>query len=121
MYLLHVEDEFASAHQLREYKGKCEQLHGHNWKVRLTVCGEQLDAIGMLIDFAELKKMLKELTGRFDHKLINEIPPFDKSNPTSENLAAFLAEGMAALLPDAIKVKEVTVWESNRCSATYLE
>ncbi len=119
MYYLQVESDFASAHQLREYQGKCENLHGHNWRVLLKVKSRQLDASGMALDFGILKKILKECLERLDHKFLNETPPFDKVNPTSENLARHLFEEIGALLPGSVAVHELTVWESEKCAATY--
>ncbi len=119
VYQLNVEAQFAAAHQLRAYRGKCEQLHGHNWRVRLGVAGDRLDAIGLLVDFGDLKAWLNEVLERLDHVMLNEIEPFDKINPTSENLACYITEAMAGKLPAHIRVAEVTVWESDRCSATY--
>lgn len=119
MYYLRVEDDFASAHQLREYKGKCENLHGHNWRVLVRVKGERLDTTGMLMDFGDLKKLLKKVLDSLDHKFLNETPPFDTINPTSENIAAFLYEAMARELPETVCVHDVTVWESEKCAAIY--
>lgn len=120
MFRLDVEDWFSSAHQLRGYKGKCENLHGHNWRVRLTVEGQTLGPLGMLVDFGDLKKILRALMDRLDHKFLNEVPPFDQINPTSEQLAAWLAAEVAGNLPAGVGVAAVTVWESEKCSATYL-
>ena len=78
MYKLEVESWFSSAHQLREYKGKCENLHGHNWKVKLQLEGEELNSLGMLVDFTDAKRILSGLMDRLDHKFLNEIEPFDK-------------------------------------------
>ncbi len=119
MHYLQVEDDFASAHQLREYQGKCENLHGHNWRVRLKIKGARLDATGMLLDFGVLKKLLKECLDRLDHKFLNDTPPFDRVNPTSENLAKYLFDEMNKVLPAGVVVHEVTVWESEKCAATY--
>lgn len=119
MYYLRVEDDFASAHQLREYQGKCENLHGHNWRVMVRVKGEKLDAIGMLMDFSILKKILKQTLDNLDHKFLNETPPFDKVNPTSENIASFLYGELGGQLPDGVRVHDVTVWESEKCAATF--
>ncbi len=119
MYYLQVEEEFASAHQLRGYKGRCENLHGHNWRVLLKVKGPKLDALGMLVDFGDLKRILREILSGLDHIFLNELPPFDRVNPTSENLAAFLFETLGARLPDGVSMHEVTVWESARSAATY--
>ncbi len=119
MYTLEVEGEFAAAHQLREYSGKCERLHGHNWRVRLAVEAEELPATGMLVDFGELKRLLGTCLERYDHGFLNETPPFDRLNPTSERLARAIAEAAAESLPPPARVSAVTVWESDRCSATY--
>lgn len=121
MYRLQVEDHFASAHQLREYQGKCENLHGHNWRVRARVRGERLDACGMLMDFGVLKRTLHDLLERLDHRFLNEVQPFDAVNPTSENIARILYHELAALLPAGVSVHDVTVWESERCAASYGE
>lgn len=119
MYRLEVDDDFSAAHQLREYKGKCENLHGHNWKVRLAVAGTELNAEGLLVDFGDLKRVLKTVLEELDHRLLNEVPPFDTINPTSELLARHIAERVAPSLPAHAAVHAVTVWESDRCSATY--
>lgn len=119
MYILEVEDSFSAAHQLREYQGKCEKLHGHNWRVRLTVAGTELDRCGMLVDFTVLKRSLREALARYDHAFLNEVEPFMRINPTSENLARELAERLAAQMPAGAQVEAVTVWESERCRATY--
>ncbi len=119
MYYLTVEDWFSSAHQLRGYKGKCENLHGHNWKVELEVSGSELGAIGMLMDFGDLKRILKEILDGLDHKNLNEIEPFDKINPTSELIAKYIAEIAQGMLKDNVGVHQVTVWESEKCRATY--
>lgn len=119
MYLLEVEGEFSAAHQLRGYQGKCEQLHGHNWRVRVALAGKQLDECGMLIDFGEVKAFLAETLDALDHRFLNEQPPFDRDNPTSERIARLIAEDMAAKVPDHVRVEAATVWESERCRATY--
>jgi len=119
VYQLDVETDFSAAHQLRVYRGKCENLHGHNWRVRVTVAGDTLDAAGMLVDFAKLKRLLAESTSAYDHRFLNDVRPFSEVNPTSENLARILADDLALRLPAGIQVSAVTVWESERCSATY--
>ena len=119
MYYLQVESEFASAHQLREYRGKCENLHGHNWRVLIRVRGEALDATGMLMDFGVLKRLLRGITEELDHRFLNETPPFDAINPTSENLAKYIHGELAGLLPSGVSPHEVTVYESPTSSATY--
>ena len=119
MFFLQVEDAFASAHQLRGYKGKCENLHGHNWRVRVKVKGKTLDPLGMLVDFGILKGMVKSCMDRLDHRFLNETPPFDAMNPTSENLAKYLFAEVNALLPEGVSVHKTTVWESEKCAASY--
>ena len=121
MFILQVEGDFASAHQLREYKGKCENLHGHNWRVMVKVCGEKLGPLGMLMDFGDLKRLVKTTLDGLDHKFLNETPPFDTINPTSENLAKHLFAVLGKDLPENVRVHEVTVWESEKCAATYCE
>ena len=120
MYYLQVEGDFASAHQLREYQGKCENLHGHNWRVLARVKGRELDKTGMLVDFGILKKLVRDLLESLDHKFLNETPPFDTINPTSENLSKYLFEELDNLLPAGVSVHEITVWESEKCAATYM-
>jgi len=116
-YKLSVTDWFSSAHFLRQYKGKCENLHGHNWKVRVSVSGNKLDKTGMLLDFTDMKKYLKQVISYLDHKLLNEIEPFDKINPTAENIAAFIFEKMKVAETETAKICEVEVWESRTSSA----
>lgn len=116
-YKLSVTDWFSSAHFLRQYKGKCENLHGHNWKVRVCVSGNKLDKTGMLLDFTDMKKHLKQVISYLDHKLLNEIEPFDKINPTAENIAAFIFEKMKVAETENAKIYEVEVWESRTSSA----
>jgi 6-pyruvoyltetrahydropterin/6-carboxytetrahydropterin synthase len=116
-YIVSVTKEFAGAHFLREYKGKCENLHGHNWKIRAAFCGDKLDNAGMLMDFTEIKKELDKIILYLDHKLLNEIPPYDKINPTAENIAAFILSKLKVLENQTVKIYEVEVWESSTSSA----
>ncbi len=122
MYVLTIEDHFASAHQLRGYKGKCENIHGHNWKVVLNVKGDKLNEIGLLIDFQDLKAILKKICGELDHINVNEKEPFDRINPSSENIAEYIA-GRAQKELDrtapGLAVDSVTVWESDTSRCTY--
>lgn len=123
MFRLKVQDHFSSAHYLRNYQGACENLHGHNWKVELVVEGETLNDIEILIDFKELKKILKEVLEELDHRLINELPYFQEKNPSSENIAQYIYLKVKEKLQDVpkIRVKEVTVFETEKASATYFE
>lgn len=120
MYKLSVKSEFSSAHNLRGYKGKCEALHGHNWKVEAVFEADETDKNGLVLDFHKIKKMLKAVLDGLDHKYLNEIGFFKKNNPTSENLARYIfVEISGQRNSPACKLKEVTVWESDNCAATY--
>ena len=118
MYNIKVEANFSSAHNLRGYKGKCEELHGHNWKIEVAVAKDRLDKIGMVLDFRYLKEKLNECTEKLDHKYLNELAYFKKVNPTSENIAKYIYD---SLKPQISYLKSVTVWENNASSATYEE
>ena len=121
MYEIVVTGSFSSAHNLREYKGKCEAVHGHNWKVKVIIMSEELNSEGMVIDFNLAKKYLNNILKKLDHKYINEIEPFDKINPTSENIAKFIFQEMSQMIEGNLKVKKVTVWETETSSASYYE
>jgi 6-pyruvoyltetrahydropterin/6-carboxytetrahydropterin synthase len=116
MYSIKVEGDFSSAHNLRGYKGKCEALHGHNWKVEAVVKGSKLDKCGMLVDFKLLKTKLYAILDELDHAYLNDIPYFKKVNPTSESLAKYVYDRLKA---GGLKAGSVTVWESEKSSATY--
>jgi len=118
-YELFIQADFSAAHNLREYKGKCERLHGHNWRVDLRLAGDRLGAEGLLLDFTEAKRILGEVLERFDHRYLNEIEPFDRLQPSSENIARTIAEAVAERFPAGVRVASVTAWESDRCAATY--
>lgn len=118
MYRVRVRSHFSSAHNLRGYKGKCEDLHGHNWKVEVCAESETLDSLGMVIDFTKLKSSLKVIMNELDHKYLNELDYFKKVNPTSECIAAYIYNLMSKELSE-IKIAEVTVWETDTSSATY--
>ncbi len=128
MYILTIEDYISAAHQLKGYKGKCENIHGHNWKVEVSVCGEKLNDIGILIDFHELKDMLKEVLQEFDHTNLNDTREFADKNPSSEILSKIIYNKLNEMLQHynnknktAIDVYAVTVWESASCRSTYQE
>lgn len=120
-YCIVVEDDFSSAHALRGYKGKCENLHGHNWKVKVSVAGKKLDKLGMLMDFDDLKKDIMIILAGLDHKDLNKISPFDKINPTAENIAAYIFKAVEADIKKKgiknVRVNEVKVWESETSCA----
>jgi len=116
MYSLKVEGSFSSAHNLRGYKGKCEDLHGHNWRVEITVKSGELDKIGMVLDFKFLKKKLNACLERMDHKYLNKLDFFKKVNPTSENIAEYIYKKLKLKIP---LLDSVTVWENSTSCATY--
>ena len=118
MYSLKVEGVFSSAHNLRGYKGKCEDLHGHNWRVEISVQSKDLDNIGMVLDFKYLKNKLNIVFEKMDHKYLNKLIPFKKLNPTSENIAKHIYNELKVYIP---LLKNVTVWENSSSSATYEE
>ncbi len=122
MFQVSVEETFSAGHALRGYKGKCENPHGHNYRVRVNVAGEKLDSIGLLVDFGYLKKILRELITGVDHKFLNDQPPFNAINPSAENMAKFFYdETMKQMLPmpNAPRITSITVWETDETSATY--
>ncbi|MDP2279130.1 MAG: 6-carboxytetrahydropterin synthase QueD [Nitrospirota bacterium] len=122
MFELMVDTTFAAAHQLRGYKGKCEQLHGHNWKVQVHVVAEKLNDIDIAIDFHDLKELLDEAITPLDHSFLNDIFPFTEKNPSSENIAKWIYDSLNKKLSDEhVQVSAVTVWESDTASATYYE
>ncbi len=118
MYKIKVESSFSSAHNLRGYKGQCEELHGHNWEVEVAVVKNTLDKIGMVADFKYLKAKLNSVLEKLDHKYLNNIPYFKKVNPTSENIAKYIYD---RLKPGITALSSVTVWESDNSCATYEE
>lgn len=121
MYELRVFSSFAAAHQLRNYGGKCEQLHGHNWKVEVFVEAEDLTPEGLALDFHEIKKTLAEVLSKFDHQNLNELAMFEKENPSSENLARLIHNDLTAFLSRFnVRVGKVSVWESESCCASYI-
>ena len=121
MFELKVVDHFAAAHQLKMVAEKCENLHGHNWKVEVYVAGKTHNTAGVLVDFGEVKDQLTEIMSTLDHKFLNELEMFKEDNPSSENIARYIATAFsAALKEDQINVSRVTVWESENASATYI-
>ncbi len=122
MFELMVETTFSAAHQLKGYMGKCERLHGHNWKVQVHVIAEQLNEIDIAMDFHDLKRLVNEVVSTLDHTILNEIFPFTEKNPSSENIAKWVYDSLRKKLPDeTIQLSAVTVWESDEASATYYE
>ncbi|MCM8758876.1 MAG: 6-carboxytetrahydropterin synthase QueD [Candidatus Omnitrophica bacterium] len=122
MFELTISSQFSGAHRLRNYKGKCEKLHGHNWKVDITVCGDIDHNTGMVLDFGVLKAELEKVLAKLDHTYLNDIDYFRKVNPSSENMAYYIFNKMKkSLKPYNVSVKKVTVWENERQCASYLE
>ncbi len=124
MFEVTVEQTFAAGHALRGYRGKCENVHGHNYKVCVTVEGERLNEIGLLVDFVALKRILRAVIEYLDHKFINDLPPFDRVNPTAENMARYFYDEVARRLAEEApgvpaRLKEVRVWETDTSVATY--
>jgi len=122
MFEVSVEQTFAAGHALRDYKGKCENVHGHNFKVQVTLEGERLDKTGMLVDFIDVKDKMRAVIAKLDHQFLNEVPPFDIQNPSAENIAVYfcdeLSEGLRET-PVPVRIREVKVWETEIQSATY--
>jgi len=135
MYEILIKGDFSSAHNLRGYKGKCEELHGHSWKVEARFEKESLDEIGISVDFVILKTMLKDILKKLDHTYINKIDIFKKQNPSAENIARFIYTKLKASIIDKVGegfkpsptkekgliLKSVSVWESDTSCATYFE
>lgn len=122
MYHLSIQTHFAAAHNLLNYQGDCENLHGHNWKVEVTVMTETLDDAGLGIDFKILKKKTKEIMNYLDHKYLNDLDAFKGVSPSSEHISRFVFERLAAGLADyEVEVEKVTVWESDNAYATYTQ
>jgi 6-pyruvoyltetrahydropterin/6-carboxytetrahydropterin synthase len=121
MYEVMIEEEFSAAHALRGYRGKCENMHGHNWKVEVYVRGDQLDQVGMLVDFKELKAATRDVMKYLDHQNLNELKPFDdEMNPSSEHLAGFILHRVSQKIGDTrVQVYKVRVWETPSTCATY--
>jgi 6-pyruvoyltetrahydropterin/6-carboxytetrahydropterin synthase len=122
MYEVYVDESFAAAHNLRGYKGKCEDLHGHNYKVRVTLAGPELDSVGLLYDFVHLKQVIHAVIRSLDHKYLNEMKPFDVLNPSAENIARYIYDETARQLRESVNganVASITVWETDVTAATY--
>ena len=122
MYEILIRSDFSGAHNLRGYKGKCEALHGHNWKVESRFEIEALNEIGISVDFVLLKSMLKNILKTLDHSYLNKINPFKKQNPSAENIARYIyLEVKKSITQKGLFIKSVSVWESESSSATYFE
>jgi len=120
VYELLIEVGFSAAHRLHDYHGKCERLHGHNYRVEFVLQSEALDAGGMVVDFKDAKAIAREVVGRLDHRYLNEMEPFDKLSPTTEHIARHLADELSPRLPRGVRLRSVTCWESDGCAARYV-
>jgi 6-pyruvoyltetrahydropterin/6-carboxytetrahydropterin synthase len=121
MFEVSVEQTFAAGHALRNYKGKCENVHGHNYRVRITIEGDQLDSTGLLVDFLDVKQLMGGVVDYLDHQFINDLPPFDQLNPSAENIAKYFYDRVSGGLKNEVPVRvaEVKVWETDTSSAVY--
>ena len=119
MYRISVRQHFDAAHYLRGYEGKCEQLHGHRFEAVVTVETPELDDVGMAFDFSELKGHLREVLERFNHVCLNDVAPFDRINPSSENIATTIYQDLRARLT-TVSISSVEIWESPDSCATYI-
>ncbi len=125
VYEISKDFSFSAAHCIRFHPGKCERLHGHNWRIRVQARAAELNHLSMVIDFADLQKIVAELCARFDHRNVNEVPPFDELNTTAENLARFFYQeadlALLALEKGRVRVSKVEVWENEGSLAVYRE
>jgi 6-pyruvoyltetrahydropterin/6-carboxytetrahydropterin synthase len=119
MFEIAVEESFAAAHALRGYRGKCERVHGHNYRVQVLVEGPQLNPTGLLMDFVDLKRILHAAIDRLDHQFLNEVAPFDQMNPTAENMAKFFYDEIAPQVPPPARLAAVRVWETETSVAAF--
>jgi 6-pyruvoyltetrahydropterin/6-carboxytetrahydropterin synthase len=121
MFEVTIEQTFAAGHALRNYHGKCENVHGHNYRCQLTVEGSQLDDAGLLMDFVLLKKALQSVIDRLDHQWLNDFPPFDELNPSAENIAKYIYDEVQKGIRAGTDVRLgcVKLWETDTSSATY--
>ena len=120
MYELKIIKNFSAAHQLKMVNKKCENLHGHNWKIEVHVKGNEVNKVGVLIDFSDLKKYLNQIIMEFDHKFLNELDYFKDNNPSSENIAKLITIKLQDLIEPTIQVSRVSVWESENACATFI-
>ncbi|MCD6377027.1 MAG: 6-carboxytetrahydropterin synthase QueD [Caldisericaceae bacterium] len=121
MYQLSIDLMISASHQLRGYQGPCQRIHGHNWKVQVVIQSDTLNSIGMVIDFKDLTDLAWQVVGKFDHQMLNEIEPFNKINPTAENMSRYFFKEIARLLPSGVKMKAIRLWETPKYMVEYTE
>jgi 6-pyruvoyltetrahydropterin/6-carboxytetrahydropterin synthase len=123
MFEVTVEQSFAAGHALRHYKGKCENVHGHNYRVQVTAEGERLNSIGLLVDFVELKRVVRQVVDGLDHQFINDLEPFTEVNPSAENIAKYfydrVMEGIDLGSEVSVRISQVKIWETDTSIAVY--
>ncbi len=124
MFEVSVEQTFAAGHALRHYRGKCENVHGHNYRVRVTVQGEELNSIGLLVDFVDLKKHLRGIIEGLDHQFMNDLDAFRELNPSAENIAKYFHDELIRAFStdggqNPVRISEVKIWETDTSTATY--
>ncbi len=121
MYIIAVDSHFASSHQIVGYDGKCSNMHGHTWKIKVEVSTGNVDKIGICYDFKSLKELINSVVGQLDHQNLNQLPPFKDKNPTAENIAYYLYHEIQEILPESVEMNQITVWESEKYSVIYKE
>lgn len=121
MYEVSIKTEFAAAHNLRNYEGACETLHGHNWKVDVVVAADRLDEAGLAVDFKVLKEKTDRIIGELDHTYLNEHEAFRATNPSSENIARYIFDELKSDIGNHARVNRVTIWETDDAAASYYE
>jgi 6-pyruvoyltetrahydropterin/6-carboxytetrahydropterin synthase len=121
MFEVTVEETFAAGHALRNYHGKCESLHGHNYRIQATLQGAELDSTGLLVDFVQVKKLMQTVVDRLDHQFLNDLTPFDKLNPSAENIAKYFYDEISGGLnhDSRVTLHRIRIWETDTTSATY--
>jgi 6-pyruvoyltetrahydropterin/6-carboxytetrahydropterin synthase len=122
MFQVSVEETFSAGHALRGYKGKCENAHGHNYRVRVTIEGPQLDSIGLLCDFTAIKHVIRDVINVLDHQFMNDLEPFKAVNPSAENVAKYFYDEVTRQLqglPPGARITDIVVWETDTASAQY--
>jgi 6-pyruvoyltetrahydropterin/6-carboxytetrahydropterin synthase len=121
MFYLSVELNISSAHYLRDFNGACQRMHGHNWKIRVVVKAEELDDTGMAVDFKDLRDISEKVIMKYDHQNLNELPPFDKINPTAELMSRYFYQEIAKELPTHVSMSKISIWETEKYRLDYCE